>query len=160
MKYGRTKYGNLMYGFCMRSAVFLFRHSFFYYLLNWTWGFIVTFIGMIIGLIMLILLRRPIKFQRIHYFMIGRFWGGFSVGQIFIRDEKSDHSIDWHEYGHTYQNAVLGPFFIFLVCLPSVIRYWIYTIKTSKGRPVKDYDAIWFEGNATDIGAKIMRNEM
>jgi hypothetical protein len=38
-------------------------------------------------------------------------------------DEKYlKHCVE-HECGHTFQNAIFGPFAIFLVFIPSFIRY-------------------------------------
>ena len=74
------------------------------------------------------------------------------MGTMFLRDCNSDNSINNHEYGHTFQNAILGPFFIFIVAIPSAIRYWYQTIREKQNKENKDYDLIWFEGGATDIG--------
>ena len=46
-----------------------------------------------------------------------------------------------HEFGHSFQNAILGPFMIFLVSIPSAIRYWYQTIRESKGKTNKPYDS-------------------
>ena len=53
-----------------------------------------------------------------------------------------------HELGHTFQNAILGPFFIFLVSIPSAIRYWLHRFNKLN----HDYDFAWFEGNASYFG--------
>ena len=72
------------------------------------------------------------------------------MGTMFLRDNSNYIiSTNNHEYGHTFQNAILGPFFIFIVAIPSAIRYW-YREFSKKTQP--DYDAIWFEGSATEIG--------
>ena len=53
----------------------------------------------------------------------------------------------------------MGPLTIFIEFIPSAIRYWILEYKRHKGLPVPDYDAIWFESNASDIGKELIQNE-
>ena len=74
------------------------------------------------------------------------------MGTMFLRDESSSACINSHELGHTFQNAILGPFFIFVIAIPSAVRYWVRIFQQKKGKTLKDYDAIWFEGSATSIG--------
>ena len=58
-----------------------------------------------------------------------------------------------HEYGHSLQNCILGPFMLIVVNLPSTVRYWYRRIAMSLGKaPKKPYDSIWFEGQATKWG--------
>lgn len=48
-----------------------------------------------------------------------------------------------------------APQAVTVVALPSVIRYWIREIQYKCKKPPKtDYDAIWFEGQATKSGLK------
>ena len=61
--------------------------------------------------------------------------------------------------GHGIQNLYWGPLMIFVIVIPSVTRfwyrewYWKYRYpKTGKALP--PYDSIWFEGQATKLGAK------
>lgn len=76
----------------------------------------------------------------------------------FLRDTTSAESVTKHELGHTYQNCVLGPFFIFLVAIPSACRYWYKVIAQKHGKKFEStwYDSIWFEGSATEIGTYIV----
>ena len=58
-------------------------------------------------------------------------FGGVSLGIfIFINAKKqgdSLHDTQIHEYGHTIQSAILGPLWLFVIALPSVI--WCNTPK-------------------------------
>ena len=82
------------------------------------------------------------------------------MGLMFVRDHKSwGPGLNPHEFGHTFQNCLMGPLTIFIEFIPSAIRYWILEYKRHKGLPVPDYDAIWFESNASDIGKELIRNE-
>ena len=77
------------------------------------------------------------------------------MGLMFVRDQKSwDSYINAHEFGHTFQNCVLGPLILFMVSLPSATRYWYITLKYDrKGLTCPfEYDAVWFEDAATQCG--------
>ena len=160
MRYKRTVYGRFMYNLTFKISKFLMKHMWLYYVLNYTWGLLFTFVGWIIYGFVKLFLRKKIvtsgKFGPSYYIMLGNNWGGLEIGKNFLLADGmgpswNEHTMQ-HECGHTFQNAILGPLYIFLVFIPSVIRYWVYTTKTAKHIPTKDYDAIWFEGSATDIG--------
>ena len=57
-----------------------------------------------------------------------------------------------HEIGHSIQNSIWGPLFLPVIGIPSAIRYWYR--KTPLYKKKTDYDAIWFEGQATAWGSK------
>lgn len=148
----RSKIGNFMYNLLLNGSKFLIKYQFLYWFLNFTWGIITTLCGLLISLVLLCFGKKPKKCHKIWYFKIFKNWGGMEMGTMFLRDCNSDNSINNHEYGHTFQNAILGPFFIFIVAIPSAIRYWYQTIREKQNKENKDYDLIWFEGSATDIG--------
>lgn len=50
-------------------------------------------------------------------------WGGVSFGPFFFVSTTSTDTMKKHEWGHSIQNAVYGPAFLFIVALPSFIRY-------------------------------------
>lgn len=162
----RTKVGRLLYKSTLKCGSFLGKHLWLYYILNYTWGFIMTFIGWIIIAFIKVFLRKSLieskYFGPAYYCMIYNDWGGLELGKCFLVSDGT--SLDWilhtkkHELGHTFQNAVLGPFFIFLVFIPSAIRYWYQRYRTYKGLDNKPYDLIWFEGSATDIGENYYNN--
>lgn len=152
----RTKYGKFMFNLVLRGSKFLMKHMWLYYLLSYTWGIIMTLIGWIVlGFIRLFLYKKVVewgKFGPCHYAMLFDYWGGLELGTNFLVADKMGK--DWtlhtkqHETGHTFQNALLGPLAIFLVFIPSAIRYWL-DVKVKINNP---YDAIWFEGSASSIG--------
>ena len=128
-------------------------NQFLYLFLNLTWGILMTLCGYIL-LIILLPFGKIGKHNGIIYLAFKHksrsYYGwGFSVGMVFFTytSEPSRRLMD-HEYGHTVQNAIFGPFMLFLVYIPSAIRFWyrrIFKIKTP-------YDSIWFEYTATNIG--------
>ena len=145
----RSLIGKFMYDVLYAASKTLIKHRWLYWLLNFTWGILTTLCGLLISLVMLCIGKKPERFCSIWYFEIFKHWGGMTMGTMFLRDSAIDTSINAHEYGHTFQNAILGPLFIFIVAIPSAIRYWYR--KLSK-KTQYAYDAIWFEGSATKIG--------
>lgn len=135
-----------------KCSMFLNKHKWLYYILSYTWGVLLSLIGLLASLLMIAISKQAIPFKGIWYFKVRSSWGGISLGSCFIRDTTSYDSVNYHELGHTYQNAILGPFFIILIGIPSMIRYW-YREFSKKIQPA--YDAIWFEGSATEIGQNI-----
>ena len=144
-----------------KLALKLAKHRWLYYLLNLTWGLPLTLIGFFITLGLLLIGKKPKKYYGIYYFNIGKLWGGFETGLMFVRDRESNDYVSKHELGHTYQNAILGPFMIILVSIPSMIRYWYRELKYErKGlKPKTEYDDIWFEASATYIGIMITKED-
>ena len=159
MNYNHSKLGNWLCKVLYKSALFLSRYKFLYYFLNFTWGLVLTLVGYVITLVLLMCGKKPTKYHGIHYFAIGQSWGGMEMGIMFLRDTTSSEHVSKHELGHTYQNAILGPFMLFIVSIPSAIRYWYQEFRTRKGKSNKPYDAIWFEDSATCIGTTIVDNE-
>lgn len=160
VKYDATKYGNFMYKLCDKGAKFLYKHHWLYYILNLTWGIIMTIIGLLVSLVLLICGKKPHKYHGSWYFEIGQYWGGLELGMNFVCSKDCYDSLWYHELGHTYQNAILGPLFPFLVGIPSAIRYWYreYRYHVHKSAGLKPYDAIWFENSATNIGHQVTKD--
>lgn len=151
-----TRYGQFMYKLCDSGADYLKKHKALYYILACTNGLIMTLLGAIITLALLLIGKKPIKYKRVYYFKVGKKWGGFEMGLMFVQDQSDSERLRSHEYGHTFQNALLGPLFPLLVAIPSALRYWyrefIHKYNNEKYKTLPAYDAIWFEKNATDIG--------
>lgn len=141
-----------MHKFLLTTSKPIMRHKWLYYLLNFTWGLPMTLVGLIA--LLFLLPMHPKRFCNCICVRTKGSWGGLSLGIVAIRDTISTELITCHEYGHTFQNAIFGPFMPFVVTIPSAIRYWHRYFKYErKGiMPVTDYDAIWFEGTATELG--------
>lgn len=57
-----------------------------------------------------------------------KFPGGISLGNyVFIGTKKKD--IIKHEYGHTIQSKLLGPLYLFIIGIPSIVWASIYGTK-------------------------------
>lgn len=130
-----------------------------------TWGIITTISGILITIVLAIVkvfIPKKVIFKRYHWIYgitVGpEYWGGCEMGLMFLRDwGSSENYINPHEFGHTFQNCILGPLFPFVVAIPSAIRYWLREIFPKK--KWGPYDGAWFEDAATQCGtyaAKIL----
>jgi len=79
--------------------------------------------------------------------------GGVSLGNYIFTGQSPEQSLLEHEYGHTKQSRVLGPLYLPLVGLPSVLWATLYS-KSSAVRKRFDYDDFPIERNATNLGKK------
>ncbi len=134
----------------MKKAIF--------YLIQFTWGLPQN----LMGLIVYILMHKKCEHERFYnsfvtYIKTGKPFGGVSFG-IFIF-VNADRAADWrhdtliHEYGHTIQSLVLGPLWMFVIALPSVV--WCNLPALVRYRKEKDvsYYALYCEGWANIWGA-------
>lgn len=162
--YKRTKIGQIFFNAIVKAGLFVARRKVLFYLLSYTWGIITTVIGWLMFGFAKLFLRKSIsysgKFFTSFFNALGYSWGGVSMGQCFFfsvnyTDEYEIH-LKCHELGHSYQSAVLGPFALLFVSLPSVIRYWQQNIATKKNKPTKPYDLAWWEGSASEIGETLL----
>ena len=131
-----------------------------FYVLSFTWGIVLTLIGLIVAGVLLCMGKKPKKWGWCYYFEIGEGWGGLELGIIFLTSKNPSTHTKCHEFGHAIQNCYFGILMPFLVCIPSAIRYWYRRIRRSKGLKNKTaYDEIWFEGQATRLGYKYWEME-
>lgn len=129
-----------------------------FYILNLTWGLIMTFLGAVPATVLRCTGVVPERYGGCWCFVVGKNWGGISLGLfIFVSRACTDRKA--HEFGHAIQNAVLGPFFIFLVAIPSFVRccYRNLHTKLHTNRVISAYDSVWFEGQATRLGEKFIK---
>lgn len=133
-------------------------NKFLFYLLSFTWGLPMTFIGLIVSLVLVVTGHKPKRHGYCWYFEVGEGWGGVELGAIFVANKNPSTHIKNHEHGHAIQNCFLGPLFPFVIAIPSVVRYWYRELKYNRkgATPPTKYDDIWFEGNATKLGTKLI----
>ena len=161
--YEHSKVGSFMFNLCAKWTKFILKHRWLYYLMACTWGIIMTILGLIITLILgivKIFIPKKVIFKRyywIYSITVGpEWWGGCEMGLMFLRDHNSSvNYINPHEFGHTFQNCLLGPLFPFMVAIPSAIRYWLREIFPKK--IWAPYDSAWFEDAATQCGVYAVR---
>ena len=107
-----------------------------FHFLQWTWGLPQNLVGLLVLLFLrgeryryhgaLVTVYRKLRFAKNR--------SGFSLGSfIFMPETWSAHDkkhIVVHEYGHTVQSMILGPLYLPLVGLPSVIWSHRYCRRT------------------------------
>lgn len=135
-----------------------------FWFLSLTWGVLMTLVGAFWAL-GVIIFRRDAKAHGNGCTVIityGDYWGGVSLGAFTFcckqsRRFKNDY-VPRHEFGHSIQNIILGPLFIFLVGIPSFIRYhYIRYLQDIGSDKIPEYDSIWFEGTATKWGTNCIK---
>jgi len=155
-QYKHTKVGQFLFDLTAKMTMFIVRHQWFYYVLSFTWGILMTLISLLVTVVLFLpsLFTKKIKFGKwgwVYYIQLGKYWGGFETGIMFLRDEESDEAyINNHEFGHTMQNILFGPLDPFISTIPSVIHYWLSEIFPKYGE--KPYAALWFEDSADQCG--------
>ena len=75
---------------------------------------------------------------------------GVSLGK-FIFAPDDEHMLS-HEYGHTKQSLLLGPLYLPLIGLPSLIWNRMPYFKSIRKKTGKPYDSIIIERSATYLG--------
>ena len=121
-----------------------------FYLLSFTWGLPMTLVGLISALVLICLGYKPKRWGCCLHFIVGKNWGGVSMGIVMITDAHDSESTKWHEHGHALNNTWFGVFMVF-ISIASAIRYWCRRLGFGTATP---YDAVWFEKLATDCGEK------
>lgn len=130
-----------------------------YYISNLTWGLPMTSIGLIIACVLICTGHKPKRWGGCIYFNVGKeYWGGVSLGLVFLADPEDDEHTKNHEFGHSIQNAKYGLLMPFIVAIPSFLRACYHTIRDYCGLQNKPYDSIWFEGEATELGNKYINH--
>lgn len=123
-------------------------------ILQWTWGFLQTFVGFIVFL-RFINCKHSIYHGAILTLHKGNA-GGFSLGGfIFVngeRDETFIEQVSVHEYGHAIQSLIYGPFYFFIVGIPSQIQCSSEYYRKQKEEKGIKYTSHFPESQANRLG--------
>lgn len=133
-----------------------------FYILSFTWGILMTLVGLFILLFTYLFMHDRIVIRviagRIAITFKDKIFGGLSLGIVYLVDKGDGVHTHVHELGHTLQNAALGPLFILLIAIPSAIRYHIWDVYSAlyytRHGHFPGYDDIWFEHQATSLGER------
>lgn len=125
-----------------------------YRIIQWTWGFPQTLCGFLkyLGL-------RSCPHEEFNGAIITK-WnhkGGISLGMfIFFEDDKNRYEeFKYHEYGHTIQSLILGPFYLLVVGLPSYIWCNLPYFRNYRKYKKISYSNLYCEKWADKIGERI-----
>ena len=125
-----------------------------FWIISLTWGALLTLPGLIVSIFAIILGGKVHRNGFSYIIEIGGNWGGLEIGAIALCGNYSKSSPNWfshtraHEFGHNLQQLIFGPFQLFIVMIPSAIRYWYNRLHGLK----HPYDYIWFEYTASKWG--------
>ena len=127
---------------------------FLYRLVQLTWGFPQSLLGLLLLL----------KFRKApHHSYKGSIvtnWpkrGGISLGMFtFVEDRLGrQESVQKHEYGHTIQSLVLGPFYLLIVGIPSYIWANLPYYVNKRKRNRIPYNRFIIEKSADRLGGNL-----
>ncbi|MBQ7543094.1 MAG: hypothetical protein IJT44_12475 [Clostridia bacterium] len=133
--------------------------KFLFYLVQFTWGLPQNLIGLI-GFLFFLGRMRHDRFENaiITYIDSDKSFGGISLGIfIFVNGRKKDdwlHDTRIHEYGHTIQSVVLGPLYILVIGIPSMIWCNLPPIVRYRKEHDVSYYTIYCEGWANLWGSR------
>ena len=84
----------------------------------------------LIGLLLLLFVKGEKKqtLYDVTFYYAKGFKGGISLGNYIILGSKSKKSIR-HEYGHCIQSRMLGPLYLIVIGLPSILHAWLCSCK-------------------------------
>lgn len=84
----------------------------------------------IVGLLCLAFLKGETRHRlgRIRFYYLDRFPGGVTLGEYIVVGTKDCLTVR-HEYGHVLQSRYLGPLYLLVVGLPSILHAWIHDCK-------------------------------
>ncbi len=132
-----------------------------YWLIQWTWGLPQTLIGLVYSLA-----QGKVKREFYHGAIITYHngnWGGISLGMFTL--VNGNRPPIWtkyarvHEYGHTIQSLILGPFYLLVIGLPSII--WCNSKKhiERRNQGLETYYDFYPESGANTLGALVTGEE-
>ena len=80
----------------------------------------------LLGLLFLLFIRGEEKhfLGDISFYYSENFMGGISLGRYIILGDRLEKSVK-HEFGHCIQSRMLGPLYLIVVGLPSLIHAWL-----------------------------------
>ena len=101
--------------------------KFLYILIQWTWGFLQNFIGLIWYLMWCCnqnndchVINPPLEHQKYAKAVKWNIpYGSMSLGMFLFLDDE-DETLVAHEYGHSIQSLILGPLYLFVIGIPSL----------------------------------------
>lgn len=103
----------------------------------------------LLGLLFLLFIRgeERHKLGDITFYYKDGFTGGISLGNYIIIGSKCQKSVK-HEYGHCIQSRWLGPLYLLVVGLPSILHAWLCDCE-KRGHSYYDF---WCEKWANKLG--------
>ncbi len=135
-----------------------------YYVLQWTWGIVQNLLG---AALTLLLVRRPK--ERFFGAVVTR-WrlgGSMSLGMFLFLGKvlpdtappewihEAEQRILVHEFGHSIQSLILGPLYLIVIGLPSILWANFPPLKRLRSRRGISYYRMYQEAWANHLGRRV-----
>lgn len=80
----------------------------------------------LVGLLFLLVLKGETRHRlgSIRFFFLDTFPGGITLGEYIIVGTRQELTVR-HEYGHVLQSRMLGPLYLIVIGLPSLMWAWL-----------------------------------
>lgn len=111
----------------------------------------------IMGLAMIVYFRKDEKvltYKNIKYYVAPKMSGAITLGQYVILSFYYHDDIETfvHEFGHTIQSKILGPFYLVIAGLNSLLHAWLHDCRKNG----KSYYHFWTEKWANKLALKYL----
>lgn len=115
----------------------------------WIWQFPQN----LVGLLLLLILQGETKHKLniIRFYYLKTFPGGITLGEYIIVGTKQNLTVR-HEFGHVLQSRYLGPLYLIVIGLPSIIHAGINNIIGCCEKHNEGYYHFWTEKWANKLG--------
>lgn len=106
------------------------------------WQLPQNLVGLIVRLIFIGEVRHTVA--GIQFWHCKSFPGGISLGNMVMIGSKYELTVR-HEYGHQIQSKILGPLYLLVIGIPSLIWAWLYgpVIKDTRNGYYRFYTEKW-----------------
>lgn len=113
----------------------------------------------LVALVMLLVLQGETKHRlgSIRFYFLRTFPGGITLGEYIIVGTKQNLTVR-HEFGHVLQSRYLGPLYLLVIGLPSMLHAWLNGVIGCCDRHPEGYYHFWTEKWADRLAA-INRNK-
>lgn len=107
----------------------------------------------LLGLLFLLVLRGETRHHlgSIRFYFLDAFPGGITLGEYIIVGTKQDLMVR-HEFGHVLQSRMLGPLYLPVIGLPSLLHAWLNGCIGCCGRHEEGYHHFYAERWADRLG--------
>lgn len=123
--------------------------KFLFYLVQWTWGIVQNVLGLFLFLCLCYRKKRIFHGAVVTTWKLG---SSLSLGMFIFTARPYDLKLVQHEYGHTVQSLILGPLWLFVIGLPSLI--WCGCFESYRKKKGVDYYSFYTEVWANRLGEK------
>lgn len=102
---------------------------FLFYIIQWTYGIIQNLLGLIVFLLFVF---KKHHIYRCSVITVWNFKNSLSLGMFIFSNDINNLYIIKHEYGHSIQSLILGPFWLLIIGIPSILWCSLFSLKIIK----------------------------